>query len=101
MAVYLKGAVTEDGATVFVGAVETELFDLRKEIARDLHKQGQFTYGVLSRAVGENMSAYISRRLRWWDRVQQLDNGIQIPDAMRAEYMLDSARLTEDQKLHV
>ena len=92
---------TEEGAKLMLTAIDEELFIRRREIAKDLHKQGTFQYGILSRASGEPMSAYISRRQRWWERVRTLDQGITIPDSMLADYMLDAARLTDEQKLHV
>ena len=97
-----RECVVPDGASKIIQVLEKVIFHCRRDLAKDLNRQGTQTYGLLSRSVGEPMAQYIARRERWWRRVQEMGQGsITLCDPLRAEYLLQAARLNEDQKTHV
>ena len=97
-----RECVVPDGAAKVVQVLEQEIFHRRRDLAKDLNRQGTQTYGLLSRSAGEPMSQYVTRREKWWRRVQEMGQGsITLCDTLRAEYLLQAARLSDDQKTHV
>ena len=90
-----------DGAEKLVLAIEADIRVRRKEIARELFRKGQYPTGELARAPGESMVSYTSRRKRWYQRIRDLDDTIELTDVMQAQFMLEAARLTDNQVLHV
>ena len=47
------------------------------------------------------MHSCISRRIRWWDTLRQLDPATVISENIRAELLLNMSRLTPDQRLMI
>ncbi len=73
-----------------------------KEIwAKELRQQGGKPHGPRSRQTGESMSSHIFRRERWWDRLKNLDENIQISEGIRADMLIESSGLDRDRWLMV
>ena len=47
------------------------------------------------------MQSYISRRKRWWTRIRELDSSFNVYETLLADYLLDDAGLTKDQRLMI
>ena len=62
--------------------------------ARELLKQGMRIGGPRSRAPGEPMTSYISRRRRWWTLVHEMDNTLELGDTVQGSMMLEQAGLS-------
>ena len=93
MEIGYKELATADGVANLVEKMRLSVFPYRKEEAKELYKIGHKEDGILSRQSGESMYAYCARRSRWYKALQKLDKKIEISDSIRAELLLEHARL--------
>ena len=77
------------------------VFPHREVEAQELYHQGQKHGGVMNRAVGESMLAYISRRRRWYKTLKELDPKTEISENIRADLLLMLSGINEDKQLLV
>ena len=47
------------------------------------------------------MTSYVSRRTRWWVRIKELDLQFSVTETLLADYILDCAGISPDQKLMI
>ena len=90
----------KDGVLKLVEALRPHMFSMATAEARELFKAGQRP-GILSRQAGEPFISYISRRMRWYQLLKQLDPKLEIPNTPRGELLLDHANLTKSEKLMI
>ena len=58
----------------------------------ELYRVGAMTTGPLCRLRGGPMTSYISRWLRWWVRIKELDPQFSATETLLADYLLDCVR---------
>eukprot|EP00971_Amphidinium_carterae_P328063 6459758-Amphidinium_carterae.1 len=90
-----------DGLDKLVKAIRDQVFPLRQSETRELFLAGQKTNGPLSRAQGEPMASYITRRRRWWSMLRELDDTISLSSNIRGDLLLDQSGLSRTEKLLV
>ena len=83
----------EDGVKRLLAALETELLPLRRQAAMELYNAGLIPQGVMSRQHGESMSSYLLRREAWWTQLRELDDTLQVSEAILGEQTLGQAGL--------
>ena len=90
-----------DGVKDLVKKVLDHAFPKQKSEAKDLYRAGHLVDGPLSRQRGESVVGFISRRRRWWIKLQAMDSTIQLSKDTLGELMLDSSRLGKVERLMV
>ena len=96
-----KAISTADGIPKLIAAVDTVVHPLRKEEAKALWKEGSKSDGPLTRQYGESMVSFVARRRRWWDKLRALDKEFMVSEIIRADMLLECAKITEDQQLMI
>ena len=92
---------TVDGPDKILEVLERDLLIRKKQHAIDLSRLFSKAGGPLARQPGEPIRSYVSRRRRAHERIKELDNGFAVSPEMQATYMLEAARLTDDQRLFI
>ena len=87
-----------DGIVKLVEAIRKHVRATAPEEAKILYREGSKKDGLLSRQPTESIMSYLSRRNRWHTRTENLDEGLKVPGRLRTEMMLESSRLSEDQR---
>ena len=59
----------------------------------ELYNAGLIPQGVMSRQHGESMSSYLLRREAWWTQLRELDDTLQVSEAILGEQTLGQAGL--------
>ena len=75
-----------DAAVQLIEAVRNHAFPIKELEAKELYRMGTSSSGILSRQAGERMTSYMSRRHRWWKKLQSLDESIPVSETIRANY---------------
>ena len=88
-----------DGTLTLVEAMKKAVFPHMADEAKELYRHGQKTDGLLARQGGESMTAYVSRRRRWYISLQALDKNIAISENIRADLLLELSGLDRDKQL--
>ena len=89
------------GVEKLIAAIETHVTQSKDDEARELFHAGTRPDGPLCRQHGEAMQSYITRRKRWYDRMHLLDGTYTVSEPILTDYLLDNARLTNEQKLMI
>ena len=88
----------EDGCAKLIAAIDASIRATREDEAIDLYNAGIALDGPLTRQPTEPIAAYISRRTRWWTRVQLLDKSLQVGEHILADNLLKCAGLSDLQQ---
>ena len=89
------------GIELLVDAMREHVFPLTTHEARELFRQYTKQSGALSRQSGESMTQYVSRRLRCWKLLKELDPEIELSEGHRADMLLELAGLDRHEKIMV
>lgn len=92
-----------DAAVQPIEAVRNHAFPIKELEAKELYTMGTSS-GIFSRQAGEMMTSYMSRRHRWWKKLQSLDESIPVSETIRANYFLKEliiANLDRKEKLMI
>jgi hypothetical protein len=89
------------GIERLVDAMREHVFPLTTHEARELFRQYTKQSGALSRQSGESMTQYVSRRLRCWRLLKELDPEIELSEGHRADMLLELAGLDRHEKIMV
>ena len=84
-----------------IEAVRKNLFPLVEQESKELYRLGTQIGGILSRQAGESMTSYLSRRNRWWRKLKQLDDKVQISEGILTDLLLDNAGINRQERLMV
>ena len=84
-----------------IEAVRKNLFPLVEQESKELYRLGTQIGGILSRQAGESMTSYLSRRNRWWRKLKQLDDKVQISEGILTSLLLDNAGINRQERLMV
>ena len=95
----LEALAKEDGVLKLIDKMRAHVFPSMEDEAQLLYHHGQKEGGMLSRQSGESMFAYVGRRRRWWDTLQQLDDKTIISENIRADLLLQLSGLDHDKQL--
>ena len=90
-----------DAAVQLIEAVRNHVFPMKELEAKELYKMGTSSSGILSCQTGETMTSYISRRRRWWKKLQSLNESISVSETIRADLPLEGANLDRKEKLMI
>ena len=93
-----------DAAVQPIEAVRNHAFPIKELEAKELYTMGTSSSGIFSRQAGEMMTSYMSRRHRWWKKLQSLDESIPVSETIRANYFLKEliiANLDRKEKLMI
>ena len=95
------GDETEDaGYKKLMDGILRMIFPFARAEAKELFKVGSKSKGMMTRQPGESMSSFVSRRRRWWTKLRQMDDSIDLSSAVRGDLMLEAAGLSPtEQKL--
>ena len=69
-------SVADQAIKTLMDRVEAHSARYKKDDARELHRAGTRTSGPMCRQSGESMISYVSRRRRWYKRLQLLDKDL-------------------------
>ena len=89
---------TEGGVDNLIRAVKLSVFPNVTHEAKELFTQFSKASGPLSRQNGESMQHYISRRVRCWKLLTELDEELMLSEHHRADLLLDLAGLNHTQR---
>ena len=92
---------TPTGVKQLVDKMRETIREAMDDEISELYRLGAQTSGPLRRQRGEPMQSYISRRKRWWTRIRELDSSFNVSETLLADYLLDCAGLTRDQRLMI
>ena len=92
---------TPTGVKQLVDKMRESIREAKDDEISELYRLGAQTTGPLIRQRGEPMQSYISRRKRWWTRIRELDSSFNVSETLLADYLLDCAGLTKDQRLMI
>ena len=95
----LESLARADGVLKLIEKMKAHVFPSMEDEAQLLYHHGQKEGGMLSRQSGESMFAYVGRRRRWWDTMQQLDKNTVISENIRADLLLQLSGLDHDKQL--
>ncbi len=87
--------LTKGGHAKLIEAMRHRVFPLAGTEARDLLQQGLTKSGPMSRATGESMVSYTTRRRRWWELLKSMDPSIEMSDTMLGHLMIESASISQ------
>ena len=91
----------KDNIPKVIEAVRKNLFPLVEQESKELYRLGTQIGGILSRQAGESMTSYLSRRNRWWRKLKQLDDKVQISEGILTDLLLDNAGINRQERLMV
>eukprot|EP00439_Symbiodinium_sp_Y106_P051418 s3762_g6.t2 len=91
----------ESAIEEIIEAVKKQIFPLQAQEAKELYRVGSSVGGVLSRQPGESMTSYTGRRKRWYRKLKELDNSLEISDTIRADLLLDNCGLDRKERLMI
>ena len=92
---------SSDAVPALIEAMRRAVFTLKEHEAKELYRMGTSIGGPLSRQAGESMTQYISRRKRWWRKVKELDEKLQVSDTILTDLLMDNANLNRSEKLMI
>ena len=92
---------SKDNIPKVIEAVRKNLFPLVEQESKELYRLGTQIGGILSRQAGESMTSYLSRRNRWWRKLKQLDDKVQISEGILTDLLLDNAGINRQERLMV
>ena len=92
---------SKDNIPKVIEAVRKNLFPLVEQESKELYRLGTQIGGILSRQAGESMTSYLSRRNRWWRKLKQLDDTVQISEGILTDLLLDNAGINRQERLMV
>ena len=81
--------------------MQTQIFPLQAQEAKELYRVGSSVGGVMSRQPGETMTSYTGRRKRWYRKLKELDDSLEISDTIRADLLLDNCGLDRNERLMI
>ena len=94
------GETCDEGFNKLMAGTRRMVFPFARAEAKELFKVGSKSKGLLTRQPGESMSSFVSRRRRWWTKLRQMDDSIDLSSAVRGDLMLEAAGLSPtEQKL--
>ena len=91
----------KDNIPKVIEAVRKNLFPLVEQESKERYHLGTQIGGILSRQAGESMTSYLSRRNRWWRKLKQLDDKVQISEGILTDLLLDNAGINRQERLMV
>ena len=91
----------ENAIEEIIEAVKKQIFPLQAQEAKELYRVGCSVGGVMSRQPGESMTSYTGRRKRWYRKLKELDNSLEISDTIRADLLLDNCGLDRKERLMI
>ena len=91
----------ENAIEEIIEAVKKQIFPLQAQEAKELYRVGSSVGGVMSRQPGESMTSYTGRRKRWYRKLKELDNSLEISDTIRADLLLDNCGLDRKERLMI
>ena len=91
----------ENAIGEIIEAVKKQIFPLQAQEAKELYRVGSSVGGVMSRQPGESMTSYTGRRKRWYRKLKELDNSLEISDTIRADLLLDNCGLDRKERLMI
>ena len=77
----------KDNILKVIEAVRKNLFPLVEQESKELYRLGTQIGGILSRQAGESMTSYLSRRNRWWRKLKQRDDKVQISEGILTDLL--------------
>ena len=89
------------GIDLLIEAMRNMVFPLTQHEARELFRQYTKTNGALARQSGESMTQYVSRRVRCWKLLKELDPDVELSDGHRADMLLEFAGLDRQERIMV
>ena len=92
---------SDEAMALIIDKVRRSVFPYNHVEAQHLYTMGNKEDGILTRQPGEAMFAYITRRRRWYDTLQNLDPETTISANIRAELLLKNARLNTTESLMI
>ena len=94
----LEALYEADGVQKLCAAMKEMVFPLTEQEAKELFRQYTKPAGLLSRQKSESMRQYISRRVRCWKLLKELDPQIELSEGHRADMLLESAGLDKNER---
>ena len=91
----------ENAIEEIIEAVNKQIFPLQAQEAKEPYRVGSSVGGVMSRQPGESMTSYTGRRKRWYRKLKELDNSLEISDTIRADLLLDNCGLDGKERLMI
>jgi hypothetical protein len=85
---------TTAGVPTLIANLDESIRGTRADEARELYRIGSRPHGPLTRQSSEPMATYVTRRKRWWTRLQMLDSTIQVSDAILTDFLLTASGIT-------
>ena len=96
------GALKKDDAVLqLIEHMKKAVFPLKEHEAKELYRIGTSVGGPLARQPGESMAHYISRRKRWWKKLRELDDKVDVSETILTDLLLDNAGLSRHEKLMI
>ena len=94
-------SLVSSGLELLIREMKAAVFPQTQNEAKDLFKVFMKAGGPLSRQLGESMQQYINRRRRAWALLKELDSTTEISEEQRADFLLDLAGLTHNERLMI